>query len=143
MSDPHPQEWFVVFKRRSRGRITNMIPGRFKHVLAFAFMPAVRAWLFVEFAWQGGTAVAIVPNDIADRYLSRASHNAVVVKVRAGRAGMPRWGLWCVPAIAHVTGIRSCALRPDAFFRDCLRHGGEIVIGDDNGFAEDSVRGQD
>ena len=123
-----PEEWFVVFKKKSQTPWVNWIPGRFKHCFAMAFVPELQCWLFVEFAFKSGTAVALLPNAHADAWLGEACEDAVVVGIHAGMARGVGLGLWCVPAIAHIIGLNSCALRPDGLFRDCLRNGGRVII---------------
>lgn len=39
------------------------------------------------------------------------------------RGPMLRLGFWCAPAVAHLLGIRSCALVPIQLYRDLLRRG--------------------
>jgi hypothetical protein len=34
----------------------------------------------------------------------------------------------CTTVVGRLVGSRSCALRPDAFLRDCLAEGAEIVV---------------
>jgi hypothetical protein len=42
----------------------------------------------------------------------------------------PRWlrlGFWCVPAMAHLLGLRGFMFRPNALYRACLAQGGAVV----------------
>jgi hypothetical protein len=126
-----PAEWFVVFKKKSKLRWVNWVPGRFKHCFAMAFIAEIQCWAFVEFAATAGSTVALLPNDQADDWLAEAMSDAVVVKYKAGAVQGAGWGLWCVPLTAHVIGVSSCALLPDGLFRDVMRNGGEVVISGD------------
>jgi hypothetical protein len=38
-----------------------------------------------------------------------------------------RLGFWCVPAMAHLLGLKGTLFRPDALYRACLAQGGSIV----------------
>jgi len=46
---------------------------------------------------------------------------------RADRRFWLRLGFWCVPAMAHLVGCRTQALRPDGLYRAMLRQGGAVV----------------
>jgi hypothetical protein len=126
-----PEEWFVVFKRKSKFRWLNWMPGRFKHCFAMAYVEERKCWLFVEFAALSGSAVTLCPDEDADWFLGDASADAVIVKMPARMVKGVGLGLWCVPLTAHVIGLKSCALLPDGLFRDCMANGGEIVIAGD------------
>jgi hypothetical protein len=133
------EEWFVAFKTKAKMRIANLFPGRFKHVMAFASRDGL--WAFCDVA-PFASQFIIVPDPLADPMIANAIADATVLKVVAGPGRLG--GLWCVPATANLTGVPSCALRPDAFFRDCLAHGAEILIENSNGRPfDDGIRRQD
>lgn len=127
------QEWFISFKRSTPIRIAQWltIGQEFKHVSCFGFIPATGCWLFHDWC-STDTGLWVVPDQDADRMLSRAQDDAVIVRfvpplfITRDRFKI---GMWCVPSVAHLTGVNSCALRPDALFRDVLAQGGEIIIG--------------
>jgi hypothetical protein len=95
------------------------------------FVDDVGLWVFVEYAFLAGSMVGFVNDDEADELLASASCDAVVIKMPTRALKGRGWGLWCVPLTAQVAGIPSCALLPAGLLRDCLRHGGEIIIGGD------------
>jgi hypothetical protein len=124
-----PEEWFVAFPRHASKRLLRWVPGQFKHVRLFTRIG--NHWLFLEYAWRAEGQCAVVPDAEADPWLALAQENAVVLRLKPGTA-RARWPLlYCVPFAAQMTGVRSSALRPDGFYRDCLRHGAEIVCGAD------------
>ncbi len=129
-----PREWFVVFQLHTRFRWLRWMPGRYKHVMAFAHVAEAGVWILVNVGWDRTELVVIDDADVKE-ILTDLLYGTDIVKVPAG--GMPRklphFGFWCVPAIAHIVGVKSSALRPDAFLRDCLAHGGEFINGGSTG----------
>jgi hypothetical protein len=125
-----PTVWFLVFEERSRSWWVNALArGRFKHVQAVGWIGEIGCWIFYDVS-LGKTTVAVLPDGErahAILGLMREKATTVVMAPRPSRRTWMRFGMWCVPAIAHLVGIPSCALRPDAFYRDCLSHGGEIL----------------
>ncbi|MCC7047195.1 MAG: hypothetical protein IT562_10820 [Alphaproteobacteria bacterium] len=124
-----PQYWTLVFNRTTTHRWARMLAcGRYKHVSAYAFLPAFRQWLFFDVhphrtqiivASDGRAALALIAERSQDADLMR-------IRVQNGRSVLGgRVGFYCVPAVKHLIGLRSGALRPDALWRDCLKAGGE------------------
>ncbi|XKH38242.1 hypothetical protein ACIU1J_27615 [Azospirillum doebereinerae] len=50
------------------------------------------------------------------------------------RGPMPRLGMWCAPAVAHLLGVRSRALVPVQLFRDLRARGAELLYEADRGW---------
>jgi hypothetical protein len=129
-----PREWFIAFKRTTSLWLADRLSfGRYKHVSCFGPVPAVGGWLFYDFG-KSAAAIAVVPDRRADDLMGLACDRALVVRW-APPLVVTGWRLkpafLCTSAVAHLTGVPSCALRPDAFLRDCLAHGAEIVIDDE------------
>jgi hypothetical protein len=119
------REWLIAFSTTSENRFAMKMPGQFKHCMCFARID--EHWVFVEYARRPGGAIAVVPDSEADPWLAEAQDGATVLKVKQGYE-VPPWPLlWCVPLTAYIVGIGSSALRPDAFFRDCVANGAELV----------------
>lgn len=126
-----PETWLLAFHTRTTSRLVGWLAwGRFKHVLAFGYIRRIRAWVFFEPA-LGRTRLFVAPDGpVADSMIAEAISGASVLSIRpaaATRASWPVFG-WCVPAVAHLIGLRSGALRPDALWRDCLRAGAQSVL---------------
>lgn len=127
-----PPEWFIVFRTWAGWRWADWLAmGRYRHVACFGPVPAVAGWLFYDFG-VNAASVAVVPDGPrADQAIGRMVDDALVVRfvpplaVREPRL-KPLFA--CTSAVAHLTGVKSCALRPDAFLRDCLAQGAEIVV---------------
>lgn len=135
LSDSEPLEWFVVFHRKStRWWVKWLAWGKYEHVSAFAEVKKAGIWLFFDIM-VSRIRILAVPNDRADFMLGHYSREGLVVRMMApipADEGMKlRPGFWCVPAVAHLLGIKSCALRPDTLLRHCLANGGTIVVKDD------------
>lgn len=132
-----PNDWYVVFHTEAARKWVDWLAwGRFKHVSVFGHVPRCSAWAFYE--WHFGQAkIWVVADCEADPLIGHFSERGVVVRLAkqynvAGRMIL-RPGAWCVPAVAHILGIRSCALRPDTLFQHVLANGGEIVAGENDG----------
>lgn len=126
-----PTMWFLVFQDRAQTWWLNVLPfGRFKHVTAYGWVPDQRMWVFYDVS-IGNTRIAILPAGTVAAHdeIERLSATGVTLAIKP-RGKTRRWlrlGFWCVPAMAHLVGLGGCAVRPDGFFRQCLRHGAEIV----------------
>lgn len=128
-----PKEWLIAFKRTTRYRWAAWLAmGRYKHVSCFGRVAG--GWLFVDFGPNAMVVGVVGDGADADELIGRFSDGALVLRwippllvteLRLKAAFV------CTTLVAHLTGVRSSALRPDAFLRDCLAQGATIVIGDD------------
>lgn len=126
-----PADWFVVFHPRTHRRwLSWLAMGKYKHVSAFGWVPRAQTWVFFDFNVDR-SRIYVVGNHEADELLERFTHQNTVVRMARPLVESDRInfgaGLWCVPAVAHLIGLRASALRPDALFRQCLANGGEII----------------
>lgn len=125
-----PVQWNVVFHPTAATAWMNRIPiGRFKHVSAFAYLAGLKGWVIYD-VQLGATRIMVLP-DIPQSMdvIRRLIDGCDVISMVRKEGGSTSWrlGFWCVPAIKHLIGLRSGALRPDVLRRDCLRNGGTIV----------------
>jgi hypothetical protein len=131
LSECEPKDWYAVFHPEStKWWIRWLARGRFKHVSVFGWVERANAWVFYDFQLDRAR-IYVVSNHEADLLIGHYSVSNTVVRM-ARRLGEEfdvnlRFGAWCVPAVAHILGIRTCALRPDTLFRHCLANGGEII----------------
>lgn len=131
LSECEPKDWFVVFYEDSpKWWIRWLSGGRFKHVCVFGTVPRANAWVFYDFNLDR-SRIYVVADYESDIAIGHFIENATVVRMarpigREVEVNL-RPGWWCVPAVAHIVGIRGSALRPDALFRQCLAQGGEII----------------
>lgn len=125
--------WFVVFwpgTMPGLNRWTRWVPGHFKHVSAFGYSPACLTWVWYDVG-LAGTAVKVLPDTKeSERILGLWVDGCTVLHMSAGKRVGPaaRLGMFCVPAIRHLLAVPGGAVRPDGFWRDCLRHGAKVVI---------------
>ena len=126
-----PTDWFVVFHPESHRPWLNWLAcGRFKHVSAFGWVERAQTWLFFDFNLDRSRIYAVA-NHEANAMIEKFTVGRTVVRM-AKPLGCEfnrniAAGAWCVPAVAHLLGIRGCALRPDTLFRKCIAQGGEII----------------
>jgi hypothetical protein len=129
-----PDEWYVIFHRKVAVRWLSWLAfGEFKHVSAMAYCPGFKAWLVYDTQLRG-TRIFLVAHgrdgETIKPFFIERTRDCAVVKIARGHAHMglsSRWGLYCVPVIKHLIGLRSAALRPDKLYKDCIKAGGEII----------------
>jgi len=134
LAECEPAEWFVVFHRESvRPWVRFLAWGRYRHVSAFGRVPWSGDWVFYDFL-TARTRVLTVPDEKSNLFLAHYSKLGKIVRMPApdpDDVGVKlKLGLWCVTAVAHLLGLRTCALRPDTLLRHCLANGGTIVVDD-------------
>lgn len=125
-----PDRWFVCFTERAAGSwITRHLPiGRFRHVSAIGYVAALGVWIFYDVS-LGRTTIALDADSPEMESMKVATRDMEILSIPAliSPARVPRFGFWCVPAIAHLVGIRACALRPDTLHRLLLASGAYVV----------------
>ena len=124
-----PVNWTVVFSRRARTRLQHLlIIGRYKHVRAYAYVPFLHVWVFYDVHLRGTSIVVAADGPPANQMIAIWIEDADLVQISVNKDGINRlsWPIlgFCVPAMKRLLGIRSGTLRPDGFYRDCLRNGG-------------------
>lgn len=126
-----PAAWLILFGATTgKPWLDRIIPGRFKHVSAAGWVAGAKTWVFYDAAWRR-TSLKLLPDKEGDRYYAVKQRGHGVLKVEAdpdvrGRA-LFRAGFWCVPAVKHLLGSRSGALRPDRLWHDLVAAGAEII----------------
>jgi hypothetical protein len=125
-----PSVWYLVFERRVKRRWVKWLSaGRHVHVSALGRLPDQKLWVHYDVCF-GATRISVWPDcDDVDGFIEELTRETTVVVMQPGFvAGMKlRFGFWCVPAMAHLVGVREIVLRPDALLKACLRKGGAVV----------------
>lgn len=141
---PHvrPAWWFICFARSSPvWWLRNYLPGRYKHVSAFGFIPGQKLWVFSSWTF-GGIEFAIIPDGLATDAINALVEDALVLEFVPPAEDPPRFW-WpfahCVGHVAALTGVKSRALLPDRFLKDCLAAGAKIL--DDDGQHQETTTG--
>lgn len=136
MTGYEPQVWCVVFNLEGASGWARWVPGRFKHVRAYAFIPQTATWLFYDVSFAG-TEIMAIPDGPDARaaiwsYIGPPGKSFIVAMKRLPprRRWFP-WSNWCTPALRHLLHVPGSALRPTAFYRDCLANGGRPFEADD------------
>jgi hypothetical protein len=120
--------WTLLFsKRRGRWWVRLLACGRYHHVKALAWLPAVRSWLFYDVKFNG-TRLLLAPEADAATHAFVLNYLADCDLVAVPRLPIPKRiaphaGFWCTLAIKHLVGIRTSAMRPDRLWRDSLAAG--------------------
>lgn len=125
-----PATWFVFFETRARSRWLSWLAlGRFKHVSAAGWIPESGQWVFYDVSLGRSRIAVVTDGSMAWEHIRAKRDHAVTVAFtpRDERRFWLRLGFWCVPAMAHLVGCRTQALRPDGLYRAMLRQGGAVV----------------
>jgi hypothetical protein len=125
-----PGRWTLVFHRKSSSWLTSLIAmGRYKHVSAFAYIAGLKLWLVYDVR-LGGTSLTVVQDCPETKAaLAQMIVCADLMLMERQHAPVGIWPpLYCAGAIRHLLRLPGDALRPDALWRLCLRHGGEAII---------------
>jgi hypothetical protein len=123
-----PARWLICFQRGATLWWVNLIPGRYKHVRAFSFAPECDCWVFYDPCLR--TAVTLARGSMARQMMVEWARDSSVLALTAGARQRVRFlPFCCTTAIASLLGLPGGALRPSALYRQCLRHGAQIVDG--------------
>lgn len=122
-------EWYIAFYPHHGHWWTKFIPGRWKHCAAFSFSRIARTWVFLDVSIYGVKCIVLPASEDSHLVLAHWTAGAGVLKMPAQchLAPRPRLGMWCVPFVKHLIGIKGGAVRPDALWKDCLRQGAEVI----------------
>lgn len=129
MTTYEPTSWCIVFNVEGASGWARWVPGRFKHVRAFAFVPAAQVWLFYDVSFSG-TEIQAIPEGPDARaaiwsFIGPEGKSFIVsVPKLPQRRRLFPWSMWCTVALRHLLRLPGSALRPDRFYRDCLANGG-------------------
>jgi hypothetical protein len=122
--------WILLFsKKRGRWWVRLLACGRYHHVKAIAYLPAMHAWLFYDVKFNGTRLMLVRENDPGSRaflhsYLDSCDLVAMP-RLPIPKRVAPQAGFWCTIAMKHLVGIRAAALRPDQLWRDSIAAGGK------------------
>lgn len=129
MNEPDPHiigAWYVAFYNGERPHWWWPLcrPG-FRHVAAFGFDSEAGVWLVYDVTLKR-TVLRAMSAERLDRWVDALPANRRIVRFAATEPVRPpalRVGFWCTPAVAHLVGVRSRALRPEALYRDLIAQG--------------------
>ena len=122
--------WILLFsKKRGRWWVRLLACGRYHHVKAIAYLPAMRAWLFYDVKFNGTRLMLAREDDpctpaFLHDYLDSCDLVAMT-RLPIPKRVAPHAGFWCTLAMKHLVGIRAAALRPDRLWRVSLAAGGK------------------
>lgn len=133
MTPGQPTHWNVCFCRTGwHPWLDAVLPGKFKHVRAFAYVPLEDTWIFVDVNFSGLTLRSVgnrsaVLNSLIAAWI--ADCEVVLMPHRERKRLLP--GLYCVGLVKRLIGSPSGALLPSGFHRHCLETGGRPFDGKD------------
>jgi hypothetical protein len=130
--------WILLFSRKRGCWWVRLLAwGRYHHVKAIAYLPAMHAWLFYDVKFNGTRLMLVREDDPSSRtflqYYLDSCDLVAMPRLPVPRRVAPQAGFWCTLAIKHLVGIRAAALRPDQLWRDSIAAGGKPHASD---FAE-------
>ena len=117
-------EWYAAFfdplERHWWSRLCR--PG-FRHVAAFVYCPEQACWVVYDVTLRR-TWVQLLTSEQMDAWVANLPAHRRILRMRARNDGGGwRAGFWCSPAVAHLLGVRTRALRPEALHRDLVALG--------------------
>jgi hypothetical protein len=125
-----PVLWHVVFNRKTESWWARFVPGRFKHVRAYAYVPGLHVWIFYDVGVEGAAIQVAAPGAPANAIIASWIADAEIVTVmrRPPHKGRIPFGQWCAPAVGHLLRLRprfpGATLLPDTLHAECLANGG-------------------
>jgi hypothetical protein len=122
--------WILLFsKKRGRWWVRLLACGRYNHVKAIAYLPAMRAWLFYDVKFNGTRLMLAREDDPGTleflHYYLDSCDLIAIPRLPIPKRVAPHAGFWCTLAMKHLVGIRAAALRPDRLWRVSLAAGGK------------------
>lgn len=121
-----PPEWFVAFWEGDRRHWWWPLcrPG-FRHVAAFAYCADQAVWLVYDVTLARTLIQVLSPRQMDAWVDALPACRRIVAYLPAQEPTPPslRLGFWCTPAVAHLVGVASRALRPEALYRDLIAQG--------------------
>lgn len=129
-----PERWILIFSRKPLAWWASALAcGRYKHVRAVGYVAGLKTWIFYDVQF-GRTQIALARDGEAferlfEIWTDRGAADLVCVPQQGKRKYGPPSPFLCTTAIAHLIGLPRGALRPDALWRHCLAHGGEVING--------------
>lgn len=121
-----PPYWYVAFYDGERPHWWwPLCRSGFRHVAAFGYCAGQAAWLLYDVTTRRTLIRMLTPSQMDAWVADLPDHRRIVAFEPVGEPAEPalRAGFWCTPAVAHLVGARSRALRPEAFYRDLLAQG--------------------
>jgi len=125
---PIPSVWWTAFYGNENRWWWDRIckPG-FRHVCAFTFYPGPDVWVLYDVTFNR-TNIRVMSREVWSAWMSTLPRHARFLRSEIPDEPHPRpWWLkltfWCAPAVAHLLGVNSRALRPQALYRDLVAQG--------------------
>lgn len=119
-----PAAWYVAFFDGDRPHWWWRLcrPG-FRHVAAFGYCAEQAVWLLYDVTLKR-TFIHALTSEQMDAWVESLPAHRTILHLQAAEAEpSSRAGFWCTTAVAHLLGVRSRALRPEALCRDLLALG--------------------
>ena len=123
-------DWILLFsKKRGRWWVRLLACGRYHHVKAIAYLPAMQAWVFYDVKFNGTRLMLVREDDPGSRallhYYLDSCDLVAMPRLPIPKRVAPQAGFWCTLAMKHLVGIRATAWRPDQLWRDSIAAGGK------------------
>jgi len=128
-------DWILLFsKKRGHWWVRLLACGRYHHVKAIAYLPALRAWLFYDVKFNGTRVLLVREDEPGSRaflhYYLDSCDLVAMPRLPIPKRVAPQPGFWCTLAMKHLVGICAAALRPDQLWRDSIAAGGKPYASD-------------
>lgn len=123
------ETWYIAFSPVKVSRLCRLVPGRWKHVMAFAPAVGTQAWLFVDVNLYGACVYLIPKTAAGDAKLVQYLSGCSILRMRANPPSRWRWPLTfgCVGAVKHLLNLRGALMTPRGLWNLMLQNGAVIV----------------
>lgn len=129
-----PRAWQVCFLGTERRFWWDrFLPSGFRHVFLLGYVPEFKVWLCYDVLFFK-TEITLLSGERAGFLLTLAEKDGAVLTwpapVNPTSAWWLRLGMWCVPAVQHVLGLRCVAMTPKGLHDYLLRQGASPLVED-------------
>jgi hypothetical protein len=128
-----PRYWQVCFLGTERKFWWDrFLPSGFRHVFLLGYVPEHKIWLCYDVLFFK-TEITVLSGERAGFLLTLAEREGAVLTWPAPIDPAPlriRLGMWCVPAVQHVLGVRCVAITPKGLHDYLVRQGAKPLVED-------------
>lgn len=128
-----PRYWQVCFIGDQRKFWWDwLLPSGFRHVFLLGYVPEFKVWLCYDVLFF--KTEIVVHSGATAGFLLELAHREGACLTWPAPIDPPRplfrFGMWCVPAVKHILGLRCVAMTPNGLHQYLLRHGAKPLFED-------------
>ena len=125
-------DWCVCFYRKSDTWYGRMVPGEFKHVALFRYVPETHTWIYLDYSFRGVSCLTAPAQEDGCFPLAKVLSDGKCAVVRVNvitRHFSIRGVSTCVSFVKHAIGMRRWwIITPDQLYWRLLDEGAEHLV---------------